>query len=59
MPRELISICYKRHELSDREFAAQWDSSEHSALVEQIPGLVKVVHNYVGPSDSPDAHDGL
>ena len=59
MPRKLLFICYKRPELSDKEFAARWDSSEHNALVEQIPGLVKVVHNYVGPSDAPDAPDGL
>jgi uncharacterized protein (TIGR02118 family) len=59
MPRKLIFICYKRPELSAQEFAAQWDSQEHNALVEQIPGLVKVVHNYVGPSDAPDAPDGL
>jgi uncharacterized protein (TIGR02118 family) len=59
MSRKLVFICHKRPELDARQFAAEWASARHAAIVEQIPGLTKYVHNYVGGSDNPSAPDGI
>jgi uncharacterized protein (TIGR02118 family) len=59
MPRKLVFICHKRPELDARQFAAEWAGARHAAIVEQIPGLSRYIHNYVGASDNPDAPDGI
>ncbi len=59
MSRKLIFICYKRPELDDKEFAAEWAGTRHAAVVERIPGLQRYVHNYVGASDEASAPDGI
>ncbi len=59
MPRKLIFICHKRPELDPKQFAAEWASGRHASIVEQIPGLTRYVHNYVGSSDNPGAPDGI
>lgn len=59
MPRKLIFICHKRPELDAKQFAGEWAGARHAAIVENIPGLTRYLHNYVGPSDNPDAPDGI
>lgn len=59
MPRKLIFICHKRPEFNAQQFAAEWASARHAAIVEQIPGLTRYVHNYVAASDNPSAPDGI
>jgi uncharacterized protein (TIGR02118 family) len=59
MPRKLIFICHKRPELDAKQFAAEWASARHAAIVEQIPGLMRYVHNYVSDTDNAAAPDGI
>lgn len=59
MSRKLIFICYKRPELDDKEFAAEWAGARHAAVVERIPGLERYVHNYVGASENASAPAGI
>jgi uncharacterized protein (TIGR02118 family) len=59
MPRKLIFICHKRPELTAQQFANEWASARHAAIVEQIPGLTRYVHNYVVSSDRAGAPDGI
>ncbi len=59
MSRKLIFICYKRPELDEKEFAAEWAGTRHAAVVVRIPGLVKYMHNYVGASQEGSAPNGI
>jgi len=59
MSRKLIFICFKRPELNDKEFAADWAGARHAAVVERIPGLEKYVHNYLAATDQSSAPDGI
>lgn len=59
MSRKLIFTCHKRPELDATEFAAEWSSDRRAAIVANIPGLTRYVHNYVGTSDAAGALDGI
>lgn len=59
MAKKLIFICHKLPELDAQQFAAEWSSPRHAAVVQAIPGLTKYVHNYVGTSDAAHAPDGV
>jgi uncharacterized protein (TIGR02118 family) len=59
MARKLIFICDKPPELDAKQFAAEWAGTRHAAIVEQIPGLTRYVHNYLGRTDNAASPDGI
>jgi uncharacterized protein (TIGR02118 family) len=56
---KLLFVVFKRADVGHNQCLAQWHGEKHTALVRQLPGLVRWVQNHVASVPHENAPDGI